>query len=104
MERVHPTTIEGYSGDLTDLGRDLGRLRFDALLCVLTGLARELDKQESADAQIGRVELSAVLKNANTTLCSTVNHLSVAWRISKPFMDDEIRNVPKLFEESSAKL
>lgn len=94
-ERIHPVTIaEGSSPE--DLAVEIGRMRYDALRTFLGALAQNFEAEAAADEKRGRRKLAQSLRNAATHARDTQAQVEEAWRISKPFMADELALNPEI--------
>ena len=75
----HLETIDRYNGTMYELVENIGDLKYDALADFLQKLSEKLSRDSDGDVGRGRVKLAKELKEAS-------EHISEAWRISKPFM------------------
>jgi hypothetical protein len=86
--KTHPTAINDVTS-FEDLGRQIGRLRYDLMQKVLVGMLQEIRTQQVNDETEGKVklayrlnELGDGLENANTAADEVI-------RICKPHIDAE---------------
>jgi hypothetical protein len=83
---VHGEKVPGYPGTLTELAGELGDLRYDALALFLRALARKLEADAAADADRGRSQLAAALKDGAAGVSTAAIEIERAWAISAPHM------------------
>jgi predicted GNAT family acetyltransferase len=83
---THPTTVAQYPGSLEELAKDIAQMRYDAVAEFFGYFAREIQKQEEADKERGREQLSVKLGNSAHFLDELVEEISAAWKICKPHM------------------
>lgn len=93
-DRVHPVTV--HEIDPSELARLTSRLRYDALLVFLRELERNLAKDAQSDRGRGRTQLAELLDNAAAAVTPLRDEIAKAWRLSKPFMNDELRVLPEI--------
>lgn len=84
---IHKNTVDKYDGPLIELAEDLGNLRYDDLRDFLRLLKEKLRKDEYADFQRGRGQLSMCLRNIASAIDQASKHTDEAWEICKPFME-----------------
>jgi hypothetical protein len=83
---IHHETIKRYPGTLADLAGELGDLRYDALGLFLRALARKLEADAAADAERGRLRLTAALRDCAAGVSAAATEVERAWSISAPRM------------------
>jgi hypothetical protein len=81
---------------LKELGTEIGKLRYDALMIVLTALSEELHRQSALDATARRPQLSALGGEVSTHIDQALGVLIKMLDLSIPFMADELKNCPLL--------
>ena len=84
----HPIEIKEYKGNLEDLARELGNLRYDYLNEFLEDLELDLRRQADKDKESGRVQLAERLYATADSLAVTRHKLDEAWKVCKPYMKD----------------
>lgn len=93
-ERIHPVTVREI--DPAELARLTSRLRYDALLVFLRELENNLARDARSDRGRGRMKLADLLDKAAAAIAPLRNEIAKAWRLSKPFMSDELRVLPEI--------
>ncbi len=90
-EREHLIRLKGYSGSHENLGREIMRLRYDATLAVIHGMALEAYDQMQNDAVHERKTLAKLLWAVYIALASARKALQLCWSLSRPHMRREIK-------------
>lgn len=85
----HPTSVEKYLGSLEDLALDLKNMRYDKLTEFLGYLAKHVEAEADKDAANGKIKLPLRLYAASKLLYDAQEEIDSAWKISKPYMEDE---------------
>lgn len=83
---IHKTEIEGYQGDLQQLAKELGDLRYDALATFLEHLSSKITEDGEKDQARNRVQLAKQLQSCAEQLSSAASSIDKAWKISEPYM------------------
>jgi len=98
----HLTNVPSH-GSLKELAKAVGDLRYDALEDFLYELQQKLYNDSRADQLRGRSKLSQSLANSADMLAYVRTHVSTAWKISAPFMNEKVskkeRETDQLFEK-----
>ncbi len=89
-QKIHPTCVPGATYDNSELGRQIGELRFDQLSLVLSGLSAELERQSRSDFKRGRIQLADLLSKAEKSLGELREIVEKMFRLSKPHMEHEL--------------
>ena len=87
MIKLHPTSVTETSGE--ELGRQIGALRYDKLVEVITGIKKEILRQQIGDAVRGYTELSTVLGEMHQSLSSTQYWCKESVDICKKYIEAE---------------
>ena len=82
----HKRVVEKYDGDLQELATDIADLHYEALSELLEHLKIKLNVDGNKDYQGGRKKLALALYRAAEAVEEAEKNISVAWKISKPFM------------------
>ena len=99
-ERLHKTRldVDAHTLSLDELGREIGRLRYDALCVVLRGLRDEIRRQEKADRKRARVQLATCLQTLGDALGSACVRVEKTWKVCRRHMKEDLRHTPDLIE------
>jgi hypothetical protein len=84
----HPKDIAGIT-DMKVLAEMIGDLHYETLEELLAQLANKLHVDAKKDLQAGRTELSDKLFDACYSMAQCETFISEAWKICKPFMNEE---------------
>lgn len=95
-EREHAVTVDGYDGDLTQLAREIGRMRYDALGCFLQALADEMAQQAVVDHRRSRVQLALRLEGLTRDLLAAGLTARDIWRLCRRHAAAEIARTPEI--------
>jgi len=82
----HPNHVPGYHGNLEDLARAVGNMRYEQTAKFIEYLAKDLERQSCADYARGRIELSKELLVTALRLYHAESAMQDAWKICKPYM------------------
>ena len=96
MDRQHPVKVKCYRGTYEQLGRDIMRLRYDATLAVIHGMALEAYDQMQNDAARGRKTLARLLAAVYIGLSGTRRALQLVWTLCRPHMQHELNKRPEI--------
>lgn len=97
-KRTHSLRIKGYRGSLEELGRDIMRLRYDAVLSVVYGMALEVYSQMQNNAARGNKKLARLLCAVYIGLASTRHALQLVWSFCRTQMQKELRKTSEVKE------
>ena len=95
-EREHAVHIPGYSGNLSELATEVGRMRYDAVAHFLKALAAELDRQSADDTARGRRQLASRLQSVSSSVAASAADMRQIWLICKKHIPHELAKHPDL--------
>jgi hypothetical protein len=78
----HPTSLYGIPP--MELGRQLAKLRYDALRDVMFALMCQLNNDSKADAARDRPKLADALEKSAMAMALAQYHMVEAWKICEP--------------------
>jgi hypothetical protein len=93
----HPNFVVGWAGTLDDLVTAIGNMSYDQVAVFTSKYAKEIKRQGDADTnRPSLVDPAKKRKRLSKNLLEAANYLqmaekkiNVAWRISKPFMQNK---------------
>ncbi len=86
---IHYSTVQNYTGTLTELAEDISNLRYDALAELLELLSAKIERDGEKDKARGRAQLAQALQESTDGLAKAAVTMQKAWRIAEPFMPPE---------------
>lgn len=90
---VHPI-VPPRAETLRELGTELGKLRYDALIEVLDAMSAELDRQKAQDAKQMRRQITDLGADAVIQIHRLISIIHKMLRISIPYMRKDIAKRP----------
>ncbi len=90
-DRIHPTSVPGFSTDNFALGVLIGRMRYDKILDVLEGLKSEIDSQAKKDHERKRNQLSGHLTLLSGEIMKVIISLEKIFKLCKPYLLSEMK-------------
>jgi len=94
--RIHPINIDHLPDDARELGRMVAGLRYDALLQFMNGLLNGINIDASKDFYAGKQQLAFIGDDMRKSLYPFIENLERAWKISKPYMAEELEAIPEV--------
>ncbi len=91
-DRIHPTSVPGFSTDNFALGVLIGRMRYDKILDVLEGLKSEIDSQAKKDHGRKRYQLSGHLTLLKGEIMKVIASLEKIFKLCKPYLQPEMES------------
>lgn len=92
MKPKHPTSVEGYSGSLKDLARDIRRMRYDAVEELLGYLSIEFQEEGARDKTKKKPLLAEKLEGLAKMLQGARRNAEDIWSLCKPYMKNELED------------
>ncbi|MFA6608653.1 MAG: hypothetical protein WCT07_01980 [Candidatus Paceibacterota bacterium] len=92
LEKVHPTKVLGLEPNET-LGKEIMALRYDLILPIIKGMAKEIKRQEAGDRSRERTKLANELEKLQETITSVTSHIENLVTICKPYIEQEKNTV-----------
>lgn len=90
---VHPI-VPPQAETLRELGTEIGKLRYDALIEVLDALSEELDRQKDEDAKQERYQITDLGADAVIQIHRLISIIHKMLRISIRYMRKDIASRP----------
>lgn len=96
-EKFHPIRIPGKAiqSNNEELGRWIGRLRYDQQPLILGALAKELSMQAIGDRGRGRRKLAGLLKQAQKSCEGLIGDYKKILELCRPYMGAEFKKFPE---------
>ena len=82
----HPLDVEKYKGNLEELAKDIGKMRYDKARDLLGHLGDDIKRQADADAKKGRKKLAKELYKTADELYEARDAMGKAWKVCEPYM------------------
>ena len=92
---MHPTTIKGFE-TLEDAAKEVGKLRYDALVVFLHHLAYDFEAQQQKDMDSGKVQLAEAARFLILELLYSRDAAEALYNLSKDHMKEELAINPEL--------
>ena len=92
MKPKHPPSVEGYSGSLKDLARDIRRMRYDAVEELLGYLSIEFQEEGARDKTKKKPLLAEKLEGLAKMLQRARGDAEDIWSLCKPYIKNELED------------
>ena len=91
----HPDHVKGFEGTLDELARNIGNMTYDKTAEFIESLADDLRRQGDTYTKRGEAQLAYPVENSAALLYQAKEEIENAWKICKPYMEEQIRKKRK---------
>ena len=89
-ERLHETEVPHYEGELFELARIIGRMRYDRVAVFFEALSAEFARQADGDFGRGRNQLGRKLQGMVKKMDLAEAEMTKIWKLCEPYAQADL--------------
>lgn len=89
-DRIHETEVAHYEGELFELARSIGRMRYDRVAVFFQALSAEFARQAEGDFGRGRTQLGRKLEAMVRQMDLAQEDMTKIWKLCEPYAQADL--------------